>query len=502
LGPKAASTSGNPSAEAKRFIDETTAADRPRVYRNAVVLAVPSRDGLEVAGNRIREYLGWEEVRSQLKDQDVDPIRYEMLLANIESARKKIPEAIQQAYCIVVTVSDKNEIHAFKIAVSNEPLFSFIKAESRSRIQETAISADALLPEGPYNLWREGESSRRVKDLVGAFAQFPHLPKMLNRRAILDTIVIGCKEGQFVLRTMRPDRSIRTFWRNEPGEADLKDPSLEVVLPEAAILTEISATLLAPEKLSGLWPNPEILIKDVFNYFSGGHNVKIKKEGYEESVIIPKAERAVVETAIHAAVRDDVLWLTSGPASVFAETIPAGILTDEAQLQGPPQPISAMDILPSSLHDVWSEERTNGLAISVALSQRIGKTLPWATIREAIDGALRARLIERTLDSGPWPCEYTGAQLVKLRLPSEQELRSIPPQPVRKPGVLIAEAALRPNEIQDLADQIADITKATVGLDLKFHLRIELGSASRPSDEVIFKINRILQAISGNLRLQ
>ena len=85
----------------------------------------------------------------------------------------------------MVTVSEKNEVQAFKITVGGEPLFGTIKAESRARIRETAISADALLPGGPYDLWREGETSRRVKDLVGAFAQFPHLPKMLNRSAIL-----------------------------------------------------------------------------------------------------------------------------------------------------------------------------------------------------------------------------------------------------------------------------------------------------------------------------
>ena len=64
LAPNAVSESGKPSAEAKRFINETTAADRPRANRNAVVLAVPSRDGLDVARNRVREYLGWEEVRN------------------------------------------------------------------------------------------------------------------------------------------------------------------------------------------------------------------------------------------------------------------------------------------------------------------------------------------------------------------------------------------------------------------------------------------------------
>src|SRR6266567_3760974 len=75
-----------------------------------------------------------------------------------EKARKNIPDAIQQAYSIVVTVSDKNEVQAFKITVeSGKPLFEQIKADNRSRIQDTPISAEALLPDGPYNLWRAGK---------------------------------------------------------------------------------------------------------------------------------------------------------------------------------------------------------------------------------------------------------------------------------------------------------------------------------------------------------
>ena len=96
--------------------------------------------------------------------------------------------------------------------------------QTRSRIQDTAVSAEALLPDGPYDLWREGEKSRRLKDLVGAFALSPQLPKMLNRGAILETLVLGCKEGQFVLRVIRPDRSVRTFWRQEPDEAGDQGP--------------------------------------------------------------------------------------------------------------------------------------------------------------------------------------------------------------------------------------------------------------------------------------
>ena len=121
LGPKAVSESGKPSAEARRFIEETTAADRPRVYRNAVVLAVPSRDGLDAARARIREYLGWVDVREQLKDQSIDPVREQMLARELEAARKRIPDAITQAYSIVVTVNESNDIQAFKVVVSGEP---------------------------------------------------------------------------------------------------------------------------------------------------------------------------------------------------------------------------------------------------------------------------------------------------------------------------------------------------------------------------------------------
>lgn len=205
LGPKAVSDSGKPSAEARRFIEETTGPDRPRTYRNAIVLVVPSRDGLDAARSRVRDYLGWEEVRSQLKDQPQDPMREAILAKSTEDARKAILDAIRQAWSIVVMVNEQNDIQAFKITVGSEPLFATVKADKRSRIQETAISAEAMLPGGPYDLWREDEPSRRVKDLVSAFAENPKLPKMLRQKEILDTIDNGVRSGVFVAVRKRPD---------------------------------------------------------------------------------------------------------------------------------------------------------------------------------------------------------------------------------------------------------------------------------------------------------
>src|SRR6266702_5404545 len=207
LGPKFASSPARPAPEARRFIDEYTGPDRPRVYRNAVVLVAPSVDGLEAARNAIREYLGWQEVEEQLKGQELDLNRKHLLDMAKADAARRITELVRQAYCIVVTVTEKNEVQAVKVVVTTDPLFNIIKVEPQARIQETAVSADALLPGGPYDLWREGETARRVKDLVGAFAQFSQLPKMLNRKAILDTLLDGCRNGVFVLRLPRPDHT-------------------------------------------------------------------------------------------------------------------------------------------------------------------------------------------------------------------------------------------------------------------------------------------------------
>ncbi|MCG7852096.1 MAG: hypothetical protein MIO92_06205, partial [Methanosarcinaceae archaeon] len=497
LGPSAISDSGKPNPQAKRFIDETTAKDRPRVFRNAVVLAVPSKDGLEVTHDRIRDYFGWEEVRSELKGQEIDPIRSAMLATYIDDSRKAIPEAIRQAYCIVITVSEKNEVQSFKITPGDEPLFQTIKSDSRSRIQDTAVTAEALLPGGPYELWREDETSRRVKDLVGAFAQFPHLPKMLNRQAILETLINGCCEGTFVLQLTRPDRSVRTFWRERPDENALKDHSLEVILPEAAELSSLPYELIAPDKLPGLWKKPELQYQNILYYFSGGHVEMIPKEGYEEPITIPKMERNVLDDIVNEAVRAEKIWLTSGPASILGEDIPTGVLTNDAILQGPPEPISTVDLLPDNLPDAWSADNTTALAIATALSKKAGKTLPWVTVKEAIDGGLKARFLELSEDSTPWPSEFTGAHTVTLRLPKE---KPPPPPPPPPPDILVAEAYLEPNQIQDLSDQIPDLTKTAAGQDLKYHVRIEF-KGDENKDEIAKQINELLKEVSDKLHL-
>jgi hypothetical protein len=523
LLPSAASESGKPSAEAKRFLDDTTGADKPRVFRNAVLLLTASKDGLSAAEARVRDHMAWERVLDELTPKSeeekkqkgtIDIARLQTLKLNIDKAKAKVPEAIRQAYCVVVTVSKDDEVQAFKITVTDDPHFDTIKNDKRSRVQDTAVTAEALLPGGPYSLWKGGETSRRIKDLAGAFAQLPHLPKMLKSQAIVETLVEGCAQGTFVIKLIRPDRSFRTWWRTKPDNAALSDPALELVLPEAAELGDIASDLLAPRALPELWPDEEITAQAVMDYFSGTKVVQVDKGGFTEPVPVPKASNEVVEAAIGLSVLAGKVWLLSGPASLLSEPIPAGVLTPSAKLRVPPIPISATAILPENLSAAWKDHNTNALAIVTSLSQQAGNVLPWKTARDVISGALQARFLAIADDSAPWPCDLPSAHLIKLTLASNTtsgdstDSTRNPSSGLSGPkasNVLIAQSNLEPVELQDLADALPQLLeiKNRSNLPLTFQVLVRFGDGNTiPNAELTSALNKILNEVRNGLQLE
>jgi hypothetical protein len=285
-----------------------------------------------------------------------------------------------------------------------------------------------------------------------------------------------------------------------------------VVLPQYATLATIGSQLLLPGVLPDLWQGPQLSLSDLYDYFCG----RVLKDEYGEDLFVPRASQEVVDTAIQSAVKERRLWLTSGPASFLGEDLPAGVLTGDAVLQAPPQSIGIKDLLPQNLPEAWSQDMTTTTALTIAdaLSKKIGKMLPWMTVREAIEGAFRSRLLERADNSGQWPCDYASARFVKIRLPSVKSAPSTPssapsirtvqsPQPTYAPqqGHQVAEAALSVNELQDLADQLSALTKAAADFGLEFRVRIELGSKAPPSPELVDKMNQLLQEVSKDLQL-
>lgn len=244
-------------------------------------------------------------------------------------------------------------------------------------------------------------------------------------------------------------------------------------------------------------------LKTVYSFFSGKHVVKIPKDGYEEPLVIPGLEKEIIEKAIGEAVKVGKVWLISGMASILKEEIPAGILTPEAMMYPPPTSINSADLLPDNLPDSWKEDQTTALAISVALSKKAEKPLPWPLIQECIDGAFRARFIERTPESGSWPCDFGWAGQVRIRIP-EKKTTPEPrvPQPAIHSGTKMVEAEIKPNQIQDLAEAMSDLISATAGQELKFQLRIELGGKNPPPKAMLEKVNKILEGIDPKMKIK
>ena len=503
LPPACVSNAGRPNRAARRFLDETTGPDRPRIRRNAVVLAAPSTDGLEVARTRVREYLGWDDVQSQLRGQPQDPVREEMLATWTEEARRRMPEAIRQAWTIVVAVNPQNEAQAFRVTVGGDPLFATVKADRRARIQETAINAEALLPGGPYDLWRDDEPSRRVKDLASAFAEQPRLPKMLRAQEIFATIDRGVQAGLFVASLPRPDRSAKTWWRTRIDEAARAEPALELFLPAAATLSDLDSGVLTPGVLPGLWNTDSVSVGAVTDYFAGGRTVMATREGYEEPLDIPACPADVVEATIAKAVAQGGLWLLNGPASLQGEPLPAGVLTPAATLRAPLAPLPVQRLLKNAVPDAWNAGETTVLALSAALANQEERPVPWAVLRRAVDDAVAARWLEPSPGGGPWPCDAAGAGAVSLRPPAGFDPTSVTPTVSTTTAGYGSSAVLDPAALQDLVDALPDIVKAAAGLPLQFRLDVTLGSGVKEvGSDTLETLDKLLREVDPDLGLK
>ena len=484
LGADAASESGRPSALAKRYLAETTSARRPRVNRNALVLAVLSRDGLDVMRASARALLGWEDVASQLQDQTVDPLRAERLRREMQEARGRLPQAVRQGYAVVVSVGEDSHVHAFRLAAAAGPLFIEVKNDERARIKETAIDAETLLPDGPYDLWRDDEDARLVQELASLFARDPRLPKVLNADVVRSTVLQGVERGLLVARQARPDGSGRTWWRAPVAEDARQDPTLEAVLPQHATLAELPSELLAPDALPGLWQDGRLTLAQAKRYFSGKHVAKVAQQGWEDELPIPRCGEEALEAALESAVADGVVWLVNGPTSCWKEDVPFQALDANAQLLPPPQLIAPQELTPEALPGAWEDGGTNGAAVVQALSQKQGVAVPWGLVRDSLSEAVRSRWLETERGDGV-VADYVRAGTWRLRLPKS---KTAPPPPAPA-----AQCEVDSLQVQDLADSIPALLEASAGHGLRFRVGVALdaktpAAARRQVDEILGKV--------------
>lgn len=515
LGPRAASMVNAPSEEAVHYIEDA-GPDKPRVSKNFILVVTPSKDMLEAARVEIQKYLGWVEVERQLKGQDVDAARLALLKESKSKSAQSVANLVRQMYNIVVTRNEEGEIEAFRLPGNEGPLFDAIKAASQSRIKLDQVSAEALLPGSPYDLWKEGDRAHPLSYLLTAFAKYPRLPKLLKIDPIEQTIFQGCQDGVFVLRIAKTGT---TYWRQSVvglSAATIKD--LEVVLPEYADLSEIQPDLLLPGKLPALWDGDRLSLKTLYDYFAGGYVATVYNEQYlyDDVYAIPRAAREVVNTAVKVVIRSRKLWLVAGEASLYGEDVPEEILTDSAILRRPPDPLHMDQVMPAQLPDAWQEEVTTADLIASTLAKKLGEPLPWTVVRTVLDHAFATRTLDRTKDSGEWPCDVAGAKAVKIAvMKKETDRTETPVEPVKTGGSrstevreegrtldrkMVASAALDAMEVQNLGRKVAELKKLTVGRDLRITVSISFDGKNM-SAESLGEVKALLAEISPGLVL-
>ncbi len=209
---------------------------------------------------------------------------------------------------------------------------------------------------------------------------------------------------------------------------------------------------------------------------------------------MPRASREAVIEAISKAVANGKLWLVAGELSLFAEEVPAGVVTDTAVVKAPPKPIAPTDILESVLPAAWKGNTATARAIGQALEERLSTRLPWITVRNAINSAINARVLVKDNISGAWPCDYGQAEQVILRMPKDTPP---PPSGVKTTGVV----KLTTGQLQDLDSAVGKLTEAAGAAGIEFEVKVTVGKNRPAKDEEIAKLNALLHEVSQELNL-
>ena len=546
-GPEYASVPGEDvSPELKAFFERT--------YRNNVIVLAPENSLLAGLRQRIRRILGWQNIESGDDMSLLNGPQEALLLQRKQADETDISASVISAYSVLIAVDETGDIKASALPPGTGLPFERVKTAlmAEDRLLTTSLDPDLLTPESYFDIWGDDETAKPVQGLYSMFASLPRLPRLLNRQVFVDTLRRGVTEGQIVLRIIRPDDSQQTYWREAPAtDEDFKKKELEIVPIEHAELHNISAELLIPGKLPELWhsDNATTTVGAIQGFFDGDEVPKL-------------ASDHVLSEAIQAAIQSGLLMARHKDKAYLREPIPDADITDDLELLAPLESIRGSEISHNTLPDAWENETSSVGKIMHALSVRKGSPIPWALVVDAVNDARDRRLFEFTDGSPSWPCAAEEADRVGLKISQvpvkiapedligthaksawesgnptlgliketlESNMGTTIPERVFLEaakgaigsGLMVLDGALTDDfyhvqvrqaawighteshlteiEIQDLAEAVADLADVAPELDFKFRISIS-AEGEPPSNEVLEKINEVLQKVTDKLK--
>lgn len=419
LEPECAVELGKPlPAGVEAYFNQKTGPQDPRIYRNNILALAPEASRLAGLREQVRGYLGWARLENPEVNKLLTDAQRKQLPGKKQASINNLPEAVVGTYNILVAVDENGDVHAQGLRTSSTvggTPFERIKSTlaEEERLVTNALDPDLLLPSSYLALWGEGQTSRRITDMMQAFGQFPRLPRLLRTDSLLETIKRGVQSGILVLRLPRPDGSAQTWWRIPPGDDFLLRPEMELLPTGLAMLHNLEIELLKPGQLDGLWPisGKTFHLDTLQAYFDGQRAPK---------VVSP----SVIEDAIRSAVAKGTLMVRLDGSSLFREALPSGSLPVSLEILPPPIPLNGADLTPQALPEIWGSGQTSLQAMAKALHNLRGYALPWGMLQRAVEEALNLHLLERTPDSGPWPCSPALTDQVRFQRPEKIELSS------------------------------------------------------------------------------
>jgi hypothetical protein len=173
-------------------------------------------------------------------------------------------------------------------------------------------------------------------------------------------------------------------------------------------------------------------------------------------------------------------------------------LTDASLLLPPPDPIVTAAILEANVPAAWKESKASVAGILAQLSVQRGRPVPWFQVQQAVDGAIRARLVELDLNSVPWPCDSSAAAKVILKASAGAGGGGSGGGEIMNDKGVTYRAYLQPNELQDLADALTGIIElqAKHSIKIRFNLAVEVTSETDLKPEATTELRKALDDIS------
>ena len=205
-----------------------------------------------------------------------------------------------------------------------------------------------------------------------------------------------------------------------------------------------------------------------------------------------------------AAVKAGTVWLTSGPASVWGDSPPAGIVSKTAVLRPPPEAISVSAVTPEALPDAWTDGKASVYSIEQAVAAQRGVVaLPWKLVESAITGAVNSGFIRLIPGGATWPCQPHEAAAVEIGMPEvpkaegEPKSQGLSEGQAPKPTLNSAfrEAVLDSSQLTELVEGMGDVLAAAGNLTLRFRVAVEFADGEVATPNVTAKLAAALDKL-------